>query len=153
MPLAKHFSVDPERVVHETIDGETIIIQLETGTYYSLAGSGAEIWAMVAAGSSTDDVTADLARRYEESPQTLEDAVLELIRELRREELLLDDPDRGTPGASPNGAAANASAGGRVPFDPPALQKYTDMQYFLLLDPIHEVDRIGWPNPSDQASG
>jgi hypothetical protein len=153
MPLPKNFSVDPERVVHETIDGETIIIQLETGTYYSLAGSGAEIWAMVAAGSSTDDVTAELARRYEESPETLEEAVLELIRELRREELLLDDPDRGSPDASPNGAAANGSGGGRVPFEPPALQKYTDMQYFLLLDPIHEVDRIGWPNPSDQASG
>ena len=28
----------------------------------------------------------------------------------------------------------------------PRLDKYTDMQELLLLDPIHEVDERGWPN-------
>ena len=38
-------------------------------------------------------------------------------------------------------------------FQEPALQKYTDMEDLLLLDPIHEVDDTGWPNPKpDEAA-
>jgi hypothetical protein len=34
------------------------------------------------------------------------------------------------------------------PFEPPVLHRYTDMEYFLRLDPIHEIDpTIGWPEP------
>ena len=65
MPLADRFSVEVDRVVHETIDGETIIIQLETGAYYSLVGPGAEIWSMLATGSSTDEVVAALQLRFQ----------------------------------------------------------------------------------------
>ncbi len=32
-----------------------------------------------------------------------------------------------------------------VPYAPPALETYTDMQELLLLDPIHDVDETGWP--------
>jgi len=38
-------------------------------------------------------------------------------------------------------------------FEKPKLQKFTDMQDLLLLDPIHEVDEAGWPhtrNDTDQ---
>ena len=31
-------------------------------------------------------------------------------------------------------------------FESPNLQKYTDMQAMLWLDPIYEVDETGWPN-------
>lgn len=37
-----------------------------------------------------------------------------------------------------------------VPFEPPVLEKYTDMQDLLLLDPIHEVDDTGWPKRKNQ---
>ena len=32
----------------------------------------------------------------------------------------------------------------------PLLQKFTDMQALLLLDPIHEVDSAGWPQPKPE---
>lgn len=150
MPLSKRFSINTERVVHETIDGETIIIHLETGTYYSLAGPGAEIWALLTAGSSTEEVVQALESRYEGSPEELEAATTELVRELRREELIEDDPNPAELEPSPNGAS-NGSNGERAAFTAPTLKKYTDMQYFLLLDPIHEVDGVGWPNPGEIA--
>jgi hypothetical protein len=31
-------------------------------------------------------------------------------------------------------------------YQPPALQEYSDVQSLLLLDPIHEVTEVGWPN-------
>ena len=32
------------------------------------------------------------------------------------------------------------------PFRAPSLQRFEDMQGFLLVDPIHEVDDTGWPH-------
>jgi hypothetical protein len=154
MPVVRHFSINADRVVHETIDGETIIIQLETGTYYSLEGAGAAIWTMLAAGSSTDDVAEELQRSYEASPEELAGATTELVRELRREGLLEDNPDPAEREVPAKAAMTNSSNGARAPFDPPTLKKYTDMEYFLLLDPIHEVAGSGWPNPrSEQTAG
>jgi hypothetical protein len=31
-------------------------------------------------------------------------------------------------------------------FVTPCLQKYTDMEELLLIDPIHEIDEVGWPS-------
>ena len=41
----------------------------------------------------------------------------------------------------------------RGPFEPPTFETYTDMQYFLLLDPIHDVEAAGWPHERRAASG
>jgi hypothetical protein len=38
-------------------------------------------------------------------------------------------------------------------FEPPTLEHYTDMEYFLLLDPIHEVDESGWPHAPAAGAG
>ena len=69
------FAVDARRVVHEQIDGEVIIVQLEHGYYYSLEGSGAEIWELLVQSLSSEEVVETLAGRYEASPQTIGDAV------------------------------------------------------------------------------
>ena len=45
------------------------------------------------------------------------------------------------------GAPAMAGAPNKSKaFSLPLLQKYTDMEEMLLLDPIHEVDEHGWPS-------
>ena len=33
----------------------------------------------------------------------------------------------------------------RLAFTPPKLERYTDMQEIILLDPVHKVDSQGWP--------
>jgi hypothetical protein len=40
----------------------------------------------------------------------------------------------------PDGTAAP-----NEPFATPVLEKYTDMEAMLLVDPIHEVNEAGWP--------
>ncbi len=36
------FIIDRDRVMYETLDDETIVIDLGTGTYYSIGGCGVE---------------------------------------------------------------------------------------------------------------
>ena len=38
-------------------------------------------------------------------------------------------------------------------YSKPILQKYTNMADLLLLNPIHEVDEQGWPQPAPYAWG
>jgi hypothetical protein len=132
------FRIDPQQVVHETIDGETILIHLKTGTYYSLTGCGPEIWSLLVDGWSDEGTAAEIARRYPDSAESAE-ATRSFVRDLVREELLARAEGGGEqlPGAE--------MPGGRS-FEPPRFEKYTDMQYFLLLDPIHEVEAAGWPH-------
>jgi len=144
MPAARRFRVDSRKVVHETIDGETILIQLDTGTYYSLLGTGAEIWRLASNGHSIAAIVAELQRRYA-GAAAVEVAAEGLIEDLLAERLIELDPNKN--GADGDGAPPVVGEIGELEFVPPVLERYTDMQYFLLLDPIHEADEAdGWPN-------
>jgi len=50
MDMLGYFSVKKPDVVHETIDGETVIVNLENGIYYSLRNSGVDMWNLLEAG-------------------------------------------------------------------------------------------------------
>jgi hypothetical protein len=142
------FEVDRRRVVHETIDGEAILIHMETGFYYSLDGAGAEIWNALVAGCAPEEIARRLRVRREAPPGAAEEAVSALVEELREESLLDESSsppatDAAAEGLMP-GDGDNASL--RLPFEAPVLHRYTDMADFMLVDPIHEVDESGWPN-------
>jgi hypothetical protein len=133
--------INPEDVVHETVDGEVILISLQTGSYYSLEGSGAQIWAALLDGRCAAEVIAELEAGCRAEPGAIRNAVLDLVEELMAERLV--EPDG--PGVEEPAQRPEAPAGA-VPFVPPVFHKFTDMQDFLLVDPIHEVGEAGWPH-------
>ena len=136
--------IDPERVVHETIDGETLLIHLASGTYFSLRESGAEIWELLVAEGSVERAAAALAERQPAQAAQVVAEVQRLAQELVDHDLLVSGPGPAVPAPPPRSAAQRQAV-----FVPPVLEKYTDMQYFLMLDPIHEVDdAAGWPTPA-----
>jgi Coenzyme PQQ synthesis protein D (PqqD) len=136
------FTTNPQ-VIHETIDGETIIIDLASGSYYSLQGSGPEIWNGLAEGETLPALTQRLTASYGES-QEIKAALATFLRELEAEQLI----QRGEETVTEEPRTLNGGGGGapEAPFVPPKLEKYTDMQDIILLDPVHEVDARGWPH-------
>jgi hypothetical protein len=141
------YATNPQ-VIHETIDGETIIIDLVSGTYYSLQGTGPEIWNRLAGGQSATRIVDGLAPGHAGDRAEVEAAVAAFLRELESEQLIAPAESNG------NGMAAEADgAEAAGPFAPPKLEKYTDMQDIILLDPVHKVDDRGWPHAAQpQAS-
>jgi hypothetical protein len=135
------YRVDSRKVAHETIDGEVIMIHLVLGNYFSLNGLGADVWELVAEGHAREDMLALLEQRYDAEPEQIAAAVDELLAKLAEEELVEPGP-AGEAAVTPNGQPHPE----KQPFKAPDLQKYTDMQDFLLVDPIHEVDETGWPS-------
>lgn len=132
-------------VIHETLDGEAVIVNLLTGTYYSLDKAGGVIWELLISGMNSAEVVARLDTVFDADGSALADAVAELTAALVQEELIVQVKDDAVP------AVATAAAGTRLPFEQPVLHRYTDMQELLLLDPIHEVDERGWPHTNTTA--
>ena len=124
-------------VIQETVDGEALIIHTPSGCYYSLEGTGEHLWNALLAGYSSAEIAAAYPSAGEGTAAALNDAVELFARQLQAEQLLLPCDLTAAPG--PITPAAH-------PFVNPVLQKFTDMQELLLVDPIHEVDpQAGWP--------
>ena len=139
--MSLRFRIGPE-IVHETVDGEVIAIDLANGSYYSLAGSGPAVWELLANGASEAEIGSALADRFEADGEVIGSAVAALLEQLRESGLIVGD-EQAEEAASPLAGAAE-----KAPFEAPRLERYTDMKDYFLLDPIHEVDTAGWPRPA-----
>jgi hypothetical protein len=137
------YRANAPHVIAETIGGETIIVHLSTGCYFSLEGAAVDVWDGISAGHSVDAIVAELAARYDATPEHIDESVRRLLDELRSEELIVEGEAASSNGAP---AAAAPASGVRAPFVEPAISKFTDMQDIILLDPVHEVDARGWPH-------
>jgi len=135
------FRIGPE-IVHETVDGEVIAIDLASGSYYSLAGSGPAIWALLASGVSEAEIGTALAGRFEAEQAEIASAVSALLGQLKENGLIVSEAG----GAAERPPVAGSTE--KPPFEAPRLERYNDMKDYFLLDPIHEVDTAGWPRPA-----
>lgn len=145
MAATDRFKVNSPDVAWESFDGEVVIVNLQSGHYFSARGTGALIWRALAAGASRADVDALVASTFDAAPSEMLGPVGTFIDSLLERTLLVPLGAGDAPAASPSPDASPAAA--RVPFTPPVLDTYADMQDILLLDPIHEVDDTGWPHP------
>jgi hypothetical protein len=139
--MTKLYRTDLPNVMHELIDGEAVVANLDTGIYYGIEGIGAEIWDLLGGrGRGLDIVVSTIAARHPGQADQIEAGVSRFLAELHEEGLIrvVDDGQPGEPAPAPGPAS--------TPFVPPIMAKYTDMEALLLADPIHEVDDEGWPN-------
>jgi hypothetical protein len=142
------YRVNHPQVINEMIDGEAIMINLVTGSYYSLDSLGGEVWELLQKSLSVDDIVTQLSFRYDASDDAIRSAVESLLEELSREQLVAPDNNSGAASSLPFGSRPAQ----RLPFRAPRLEKFTDMQDLILLDPVHEVDSRGWPHAAGDAT-
>lgn len=145
--------INTPTVVHEMVDGEVIIVDFETGNYFSLDRIGAHIWSMIEAQARVGEIHSELSRHYAGRPDEIEEGLGRFVHELIENNLVVPN-ERCTCASVPaeSASARESAEGGRPNFQAPALSKYSDMQELLLLDPIHEVDESGWPSVKTESS-
>ncbi len=140
--MSEIFRIASPQITSEIIDGEVMIINLKNGNYYSMSGAGAEIWTGIQKGTSSENLVKILAQVYEAAPEIIDQGLKSLLQDLQQEELVAINSSGVVDSSLSQGIAIT---GQRRPFEAPVLNKYTDMQELLLLDPIHDVDEGGWP--------
>ena len=74
---------------HQMVEEEAILINLTTGSYYTLNDTGAMFWEMLDGQRSITDCAAAIAQEYEVETQVVEVDLLELATELQAEGLLI----------------------------------------------------------------
>jgi len=139
------FRVNTPTVTHDTIDGESVVINLETGNYYSLQGTGAEIWALIVKNATMEQMIETLSGRYHGPRAKIVNGLSQLLDELQREQLIVLSGSWVPTEWMNSAEVPTATSEDKPDFQFPELQKFTDMQELLLVDPIHEVDAAGWP--------
>jgi hypothetical protein len=140
MGLPARFAANHPAVVDEMIDGEVVVIDLRTGSYFSLVESAAVIWASLAARPTHDEVAASLGRVYDADPEQCFAVSGAFLDALVGEGLVVQVDGEAAPGAAPDLPAVSG------PLPAPRLEKFDDMQQLILLDPVHEIDEtVGWP--------
>jgi hypothetical protein len=122
--------------VAQDFEGEVIVLDLGSGSYYSLRELGAVLWRDLAAGHAVERL-ADLARGALGGRQR----VLDFVADIMAHGLLRPAAAPTIPPPAPQLAVAMATGSELV------FEVYDDMKNLILLDPVHEVDESrGWPN-------
>ena len=134
-------TLNSPHVVHETIDGETILLHLKTGNYYSFDGVGALVWQNIIALGGLDELMDKVVLSADQKSE-----VEAFINNLLEEELLKEGDLVEIVAEEEQVKLMEQFEEAVKAFTPPVLKKYSDMQELLLLDPIHDVeDGEGWP--------
>ncbi len=141
------FRINSAAIAHETIDGEVVMVNLKNGSYYSMDKVGAVIWNYIDKGISQRRITELIKNQYLGENPEIENSITELFAELQKEELIILSDSVNIPDKD---LSLDSLETEKKHFEKPVLQKFTDMQDLLLLDPIHDIDEMGWPKkPTD----
>lgn len=158
MEKSQVFRINSPQVVCETIDGEVVIVNLDKGIYYSLLKTGADVWTRIERKLDRQSLIQELVQAYDGTIEEITVAVDQFIANLQQEELIVEfianlqqeEPivvDSTAEAANIDNSTDISAIANKPRFEQPLLEKFTDMEDLLLLDPIHEVDvEAGWPN-------
>src|SRR5208282_562787 len=87
------FTISNPPVVHESFGDEAVIVNLNTGAYYSLDKSGLAIWNLISQGASMGEIVDHLSSRYAADRGEILASVAELISSLLGEQLIQSESD------------------------------------------------------------
>lgn len=120
---------------------EIVAANFVSGIYYSMLGSAAQIWEGLIAGAPRDHVVSEVAALSDCDPAEFASAGAEFIDALLAEQLIV--PAEGLKPVDWKPAATVEAA-----YGPPMLQRFDDMADLLVIDPVHDVEDMGWPHAS-----
>ena len=138
------FKVNAPRVVHETLDDETIVIDTQSGFYYTARGAASAIWKAISEGQSPELIRAAYQRKGRQLPQAVLDGY---VQQLSNANLIIPAE------TLTSGSAWNAPVHGSDQIETLDFECHEDMQGLIELDPIHEIDASqGWPFQTDETN-
>ena len=139
MTIDTSYRINTERFAHETVDAEVIVIDMVEGNYFSMRDTAAVIWHLLDQSLPVAGIIAALERASGASSSEVATAVDTFLRQLMDEQIVQAEPraHQGKPAVPALPA---------MTFGVPVVEKFSEMQDLLTLDPIHEVDETGWPH-------
>lgn len=132
------------------MDGEVVVINLSTGSYYTSNAVAGSIWPLIEAGQDQVAMADRLCSLYEVERPTAEADLATLLQLLEAEGII-----RSSNTVAPTDLPADAAHGdARLPYESPAFEVFRDMEQLLALDPpMPDVGEIPWQVSGEAADG
>jgi len=140
------FECNSPDVVFENFGDEVILLNLQSGRYYSLDPVGMYFWELLTQGVTPSAIGEKIAGTYAADTGAIGSDLDALLAEFQAESLIR--PAEATVQLS---AATEPNAKLPAQYARPALSKFDDVAEMLLLDPVHDVGDAGWPQPAPPA--
>ncbi|HEV2491768.1 MAG TPA: PqqD family protein [Terriglobia bacterium] len=77
-----------EDAVFKELNGEAVILNLESGTYFGLNAVGTRVWVLLQEHAPLDEVFKTLCQEFEVAPEVLKHDLVELVEQLRTKGLV-----------------------------------------------------------------
>lgn len=133
------YKIDSKNVSWERVEDEVIAIQLETGRYYNLLDTSADIWSLLAKGATVESLSQKFSSVFP-GHESIFIEIRSFVEECAKAKLLLFDEDL------KNELVDEGFLISLQTWVTPKLIEYSDLQDLILVDPIHDVEQSGWPN-------
>ncbi len=130
-----YYRLSEPNAAHEDFDGESVMLDFETGKYFSLSKSASFIVESILSGASVDETVAQCAGANHLGRASVNG----LLQRLVAYGLIEQTP------APSTGYRADKAVSSPVD-EPPVVEVFDDLADLIMADPIHEVDEErGWP--------
>ena len=129
------YTINAPDVVAEDFNGQTVILNLSDGRYFSLDGIASPIWNNLVRGCTPQAIFESI----EQQQPAMSDEAARFIDRLIELALIRQQTD----GAGLVGAVSEVWSG-----ESPQIEVFDDLAELIFADPIHDVDeQVGWPTP------
>ena len=136
------YLIDRKSVTYDRNENDVIVINLETGSYYSGSGPTADLWTLISQGASSAEAARKLASAYSCDENTVLKDVDKCVEALLERGLI-----KPVGADVPTAAELVLPPADRKTWAAPSFEEYTDMWDLIKLDPIHDTGELGWPVP------
>lgn len=126
-------------ILSDVFGEEVVLVNLDSGMYYSLRGSATQIWIRLFNQYSLIEILADLIQIYQVTENQLITDINLFVTQLLELKIIKTATD------AERKEIDFISKDVLIDYSTPVVEIFSDMQEILLLDPVHDVDKSGWP--------
>ena len=91
--LDDSLTLDPDVVATDLGDGETVLLHLQSKTYFTLNSTGTRIWEGLTRGLTPREISGRLQSEFRVESDQADQSVLELLRDLASQKLVRKPED------------------------------------------------------------
>ena len=120
----------------DEFDGETVLLDVVRGLYFSLSGTATELWRAFCEQRSATEVIDTLCLQLAGADRA---ALQDAIQSMCDNQLLVPAAESSSNSCTPFTVATTT-------FALPTVEVFSDLAYLIAIDPVHEVNpATGWP--------
>ena len=130
------YQINYPNVVAESFGSESVIVNLEKGTYFSLDEFATVLWNLICTHMALGAISTLLIQKFPQNQSEGTHEFKQFFEVLIEHQLIKEYSE---------GSVVREYVFPQIQYSKPVITVHNDLQDILLLDPVHDVNKEGWP--------